>query len=149
MREFLKLEDVVFEERSESFHWRMTNCLEYMYRGILLRETGLESDYAFQEGTCLVEETISYWKAGFNDIEVLTNNSYKYNLNSFVAVKRDCKHHECPFWIGESFRTSEDDVKTVRSLQVHWFEQFGRRSGMCTKFAPLCLSGKRRPKKVL
>lgn len=68
----------------------MNDCVEHIHLGIHVHKTSLQPHYACQEATTLVEETVSYWTAGRNDIEVLANNSYTYNVNSFVAVKKDC-----------------------------------------------------------
>lgn len=72
----------------------MNDCLECMYRGILVHVTGLESGHVCQEEIGLVEQTVPYWTRGRNDIQCLVNHSYQFDKCRFVAVQGDCVPHD-------------------------------------------------------
>lgn len=107
--------------------WLLNDIVELMHRGIDLHKTFMNLNYACREGNDLVEKTIFYRTAVIIKTEALANNSYTYNVNSFVAVKEGCLQHDCHFWSGKRLKTFEDNEVLVCSLQVHWFEQHERR----------------------
>lgn len=56
--------------------------------------------------------------------------------------------HDYTLWTVKILKKFEDIEGTIRSLQVHWVERYGRRSGMRAKFAPAYVAGKHKLDKV-
>ena len=119
----LSLRDSVFRERTENFHWDLGQCVE-MNQSNLLREDEIEEDA--QDNIGLLASTST----------AIVTNDYRYDLNTFVAVKTDGTEQESPFWIAKvnQVHVNEDDV--INKLTVHWFDKSGNQCVFNSKYFP-------------
>ncbi len=119
------LRDNVFRERSEPFHWNLQHCVELNQSG-LLRED--ESEEAGDHGD---EPQLS-----LSSVERRVDSDYRYELNTFVAVKTEDGEEESPFWIAKVNQVHRNDDNIITNLTVHWFDKSGNKDVYNCKYFP-------------
>ncbi len=106
----IKLRDKVFNERVEQFHWNLETCVELNLSG-LVREEDIPSDEDADE----IQPALQPVQ------DELVNDNYRYELNTFVAVKAD-DGSDCSFWIAKVNGVHHNSEGVVYRLTVHWFD---------------------------
>ncbi len=125
VNDLLALRDRVFKERTEDFHWDLQNCVEINH-STLLRED--EGEAAEEENNVPSQPSVSSQGNATTD--------YRYNLNSFVAVKTDDNEHDSPFWIAKINDVHKNNDNVITTLTVHWFDRDGKKDAFNSKYFP-------------
>ncbi len=123
--ELLALRDKVFKERIESFHWDINQCVE-MNPSYLLRDNEVDSDGD--------DITIGPPQATLEDRTV--SNDYRYDLNTFVALKTDDNERDTPFWIAKVNKVHRNNDNIISRLTIHWFDKSGKKDVYNCKYFP-------------
>ncbi len=123
--ELLSLRDKVFKERSEAFHWDLNQCVEMNPSG-LLRDNDVNSD----------DELDAIGPAQSSTEDRNVNSDYRYELNTFVALKADENENESPFWIAKVNKVHRNDENVISTLTIHWFDKTGTSDLYNCKYFP-------------
>ncbi len=116
------LRDKVFTDRVEPFHWDVDSCIE-LNQSALVRDGDGVSDH---------EDEIQ----PVSPVERSVNSEYRYELNSFVAVKTDRDNGDCTFWIGKINSIIKDSDDVVSKLTLHWFDKGASQDLYTAKYFP-------------
>ena len=63
-------------------------------------------------------------------------NSYRYDPNSFVAVKTEDNQNDCPFWIAKVNVVHRNEEDSIYKLTIHWFDTTGKQDMYHSKYFP-------------
>ncbi len=122
----LQLRDKVFKERVESFHWDLNNMVEWN-SSVPLREEDDDSE----NGPEVEEQELS-----ISEDEEPAGRDYRYELNSFVAIKSEEEDNNNPFWIAKVICVHKNDQNIISMLTVHWFDKAGKQDIYNGKYFP-------------
>ncbi len=126
----LKLRDKVFKARSEEFHWDLGNSAEWSHTGLLRDDDNdLEDDEdIIQPAPSSIVNNITPETEAISD--------YRYDLNTFVAVKTEDKECDTPFWIAKVNQVHRNNENVITTLTVHWFDRSGSKDVFNCKYFP-------------
>ncbi len=120
----ISLRDKVFKERTETFHWNIDSCVELNLSG-LLRADGDDDD----------DNDDAILPAPMTTEEDTVNVNYRYELNSFVAVKPEDSDGS-PFWLAKINHVHLNDDNIVTKLKIHWFDREGDQDVYISRYFP-------------
>lgn len=101
LRELHELRDKVYTGRVDSFHWDLTDCIDFH-----------RSEKIVQQ-----EESIPMLNS-----EYIVKSDYNYTIGAYVAVRPEGKDDASPFWIGKIVGVKANNSGTVNQLELHWLQ---------------------------
>lgn len=131
----LALSDKVFQDRVDPFHWNLDSCPELNQSGLLREDDG-------EEGQDI--DQIEPIQPPPNDSNV--NSNYRYELNSFVAVRTEDDVEECRFWVSKVNQIKLNNENIISKLTVNWFDRTGDQDVYNARYFPSYINIKKRKK---